>query len=151
MFATALAIASHSAAAQDAQDAPACDASPNQVRLQVRVSGLHSNHGNVTITLYPGDASRFLAKGAKLARLRVPAALPITEACSVVPAVGDYAISIYHDEDDNHKFNRNFFGLPAEGYGFSNNPKTLAGLPSYSDVHFSARLGDNPVPITVKY
>ena len=34
---------------------------------------------------------------------------------------GDYAIKLYHDENDNGLLDTNLVGLPSEGYGFSNN------------------------------
>ncbi len=34
---------------------------------------------------------------------------------------GDYAVTLFHDEDSSGKFKSNFVGYPLEGYGFSNN------------------------------
>lgn len=34
---------------------------------------------------------------------------------------GTYAIAIFFDENDNGKMDTNFFGIPKEKYGFSNN------------------------------
>lgn len=134
-----------------AAEPPVCNDSADQVRLQVRVSGLKSAKGNITVTVYPDDEKRFLAGGGKLARQRVSAMLPITTACFVVPAAGAYAIAIYHDANNDHDFNRTFVGLPAEGFGFSRNPKTKLGLPRFSEVRFNSQLGDNPVEIQLSY
>lgn len=128
-----------------------CDDSVSQVRLQVRVSGVAAPRGNITITVYPDSSSQFLAKGGKLARQRVPAQVPATSACFVLPAAGQYAIAIYHDANDDHDFNRTFVGMPNEGFGFSRNPKTRLGLPSLSEVRFAAAAGDNPVEIRLSY
>jgi len=38
---------------------------------------------------------------------------------------GSYAVQVMHDENDNGKLDTNFMGIPAEGYGFSNNPQVL--------------------------
>ena len=46
-----------------------------------------------------------------------------------------YAISVYHDLDNNGELNKNFLGIPTEPYGFSNNPKILTG-PSYEKSTF---------------
>lgn len=43
-------------------------------------------------------------------------------------AVNDYAIMIYHDENDNGKMDTNFIGIPKEGVGVSNN---TGGIPSF--------------------
>ena len=128
-----------------------CDASATQVRLQVRVMGVAKPSGNITMTVYPDSSERFLAKGGKLARQRVPAQMPVTSACFVLPAAGQYAIAIYHDANDDHDFNRTFVGMPNEGFGFSRNPKTRLGLPSLSEVRFAVVAGDNPVEIQLTY
>jgi uncharacterized protein (DUF2141 family) len=44
---------------------------------------------------------------------------------------GRYALAALHDENSNHKLDRNFFGIPKEGFGFSNNPKVLLSAPSF--------------------
>ncbi len=131
--------------------ASGCDGSEEQSRLLVRVTGMASPKGNVTITVYPDDSKRFLAKGGKLLRVRVPVVQPVTEACFALPAAGSYAIAVYHDANDDHDFNRTFVGMPAEGYGFSNNPVTKLGLPSLKDVRFAAKAGDNPIYIKLSY
>lgn len=50
---------------------------------------------------------------------------------------GEYAISLYHDENSDNECNRNFLGIPKEGYGFSNNVKPKFSAPSYEDCKFS--------------
>jgi uncharacterized protein (DUF2141 family) len=34
---------------------------------------------------------------------------------------GTYALSIFHDVDNDNKLSTNLLGMPNEGYGFSNN------------------------------
>ena len=143
-----LALATQSALAEDP---PVCGTSTDEVQLRISVSGAHSEKGELAITLYPDDKQRFLARGGKLARQRIPVVLPVTTACFVVATPGSYAISVYHDEDGDHKLKRKLFGLPDEGYGFSNNPQSLIGLPSLADVRFPAKAGDNPVTIRLIY
>jgi uncharacterized protein (DUF2141 family) len=146
----ALALVASSAA--QAEDAPACapdDAT--QVRLNVTVSGLHSARGLVTITVYPDDASRFLASGGKLARQRIRTVLPETRACFVAPAPGHYAVFAYHDENGDRKINFSWLGHPSEGLGFSNNPKLRDSRPPLAEVRFEANTGDNAVPVRIVY
>ena len=57
-----------------------------------------------------------------------------TAIISVPP--GAYAISVYHDRNDNERLDLNFFGLPAEPVGFSNNAKGLAGPPKFPKAKF---------------
>ena len=52
-------------------------------------------------------------------------------------AAGTYALSLYHDQDDNGKLNTDgMFGLPSEPYGFSNNAKGMFGPPSFEKCIF---------------
>lgn len=134
-----------------AEPAPTCAVTNAERHLSVRVTGMRSDKGNLTVTVYPDDADRFLSRGGKLLRLRVSIVLPMTEACFVLPAAGNYAVAVYHDANDDHDFNRNFVGLPAEGYGFSNNPVTKLGLPTFKEVRFDTQPGNNPIYIKLTY
>ena len=40
------------------------------------------------------------------------------------------AIAALHDENSDHKLDRNMVGWAKEGFGFSNNPKVNLGAPS---------------------
>jgi uncharacterized protein (DUF2141 family) len=48
---------------------------------------------------------------------------------------GTYSINIFHDENSNGDIDKNFFGIPKEGYGFSNNPYFF-GPPSFEKTKF---------------
>lgn len=61
---------------------------------------------------------------------------------------GTYALSLFHDQDDNGKLNTDgMFGLPSEPYGFSNNAKGMFGPPSFEKSLFEVA---GEVSITVK-
>lgn len=138
--------------AAQSETAVSCDASdPNQVRLQIGVSGMHSSAGNITISIYPDEPSHFLDGKYKLGRQYVPITLPVTHACFGFAKPGYYAVALNHDENGNHHFDTTMLGLPAEGYGFSNNPTLYFGPPSLGKVRFEAHPGDNPVAIRMKY
>lgn len=131
--------------------APCNEADPTQVRLQVSVSEMRSSQGNITITVYPDDATHFLDGKYKLARQSVPVKLPVTHACFAVAAPGFYAVALFHDENNNHHLDTTLLGIPSEGYGFSQNPKLFLGPPKLSQVRIAAHPGDNPVAIRMKY
>ena len=44
---------------------------------------------------------------------------------------GRYALAALHDENSNHKLDKNMFGIPKEGFGFSNNPHVVLTAPSF--------------------
>jgi uncharacterized protein (DUF2141 family) len=128
-----------------------CAGEPGKAPLMVSVSGMRSDKGNITITIYPDDASHFLDGAYKLARQMVPVTLPVTTACFVLPVPGAYAVALFHDENDDHHLNTNALGIPTEGYGFSNDPTLYFGPPGLDKVRFALHPGDNPIAIRMKY
>lgn len=50
--------------------------------------------------------------------------------------VGSYAISIYHDKNDNQELDTNFFGIPSEPYAFSAGASGRFGPPSWEKATF---------------
>lgn len=118
-------------------------------KLTVHVVGVRSTQGNVTITLYPDNKRKFLAKSGKMLRVRVPAASTVRACVWLSPA--NYAVAVYHDADGDHDFDRTMVGMPAEGFGFSNNPDTRIGLPPLSAVRFKLSAGDGSVTIQMRY
>lgn len=44
---------------------------------------------------------------------------------------GEYAIAVYHDENQNQKLDSNLIGMPKEGYGFSKDAMGSFGPPSF--------------------
>ena len=49
---------------------------------------------------------------------------------------GTYAISIFHDLDDNGKLDTNFIGIPKEPVGFSNDYQPKMGPPKFKGAKF---------------
>ncbi|MHB1024044.1 MAG: DUF2141 domain-containing protein [Acidobacteriaceae bacterium] len=45
---------------------------------------------------------------------------------------GRYGVVVIHDENSNHKLDRNFFGFPKEGFGFANNPHVGLSAPNWT-------------------
>jgi uncharacterized protein (DUF2141 family) len=52
-------------------------------------------------------------------------------------APGEYAVSIFHDENDNGKLDRGTYGIPVEKTGSSNNAKGTYGPPTFDDCKFT--------------
>ena len=126
------------AANEPAPQAPAgCTGPASKTWLRVIVEGVHSANGQIAMTLYSDDPSRFLVHHGALYVGRTQAVAGTTASCIFVPRSGVYVIAIYHDENGNGAFDRNSLGLPAEAYGFSNNPPTLLGLPSFRSVRLN--------------
>jgi len=122
-------------------------------KLGIEIKGLRNDKGSLMLAIYnsadgfPDDKNKIYMnkiiqlKNADLANLTLD-----------LPAKGSYAIAIIHDENENQKLDTNFFGVPTEGYGFSNNKTGMFGPPSFKDSSFSL-LGKtkDKIQINVKY
>jgi uncharacterized protein (DUF2141 family) len=62
----------------------------------------------------------------------IPAGAHETTAVKENLPPGDYGVVAIHDENRNHKLDRNFIGIPKEGFGFANNPHVGLSAPAYS-------------------
>lgn len=94
--------------------------------------------GTVVLVLY-SSANTFgdLRDPAKLERFTLDGR--DTFVMTDIPA-GEYALVVYHDENDNLDIDRSFIGIPTEPLGFSNDYRPK-GPPSYSRAAFT--LADN--------
>jgi uncharacterized protein (DUF2141 family) len=132
--------------------APAgCQGEPSDTWLNVAVEGVRNGNGLVAVTLYADDPRKFLAKKGSIDVMRFNASAGTTRTCIFVPRPGTYAIAVYHDENGSRKLNRNGLGLPTEGFGFSNNPSTLAGLPAFRAVRLSVPRAGLTTRIRLRY
>jgi uncharacterized protein (DUF2141 family) len=145
-FAVLALAAAGKAAAQDGCTGPA-----SAVRLQVAVEGVRSSDGLIAVTLYADDPRRFLARRGSLYVGRVPARAGTTQVCIHLPGPGTYGLAVYHDADANRSFNRSGLGLPAEGYGFSNNAPAIFGLPSFRSVRLAVPRTNMGTAIRLRY
>jgi uncharacterized protein (DUF2141 family) len=121
----------------------------NGTWLNVVAEGVRSSEGLLNVTIYGDNRRKFLAKGGSLMARFFPAQKGETRACVFLPGPGVYAIALYHDENGNKNFDRSL--LPTEGYGFSNNPSTLAGLPAWSAVRLNVSKTNLVTHIKMKY
>jgi uncharacterized protein (DUF2141 family) len=130
--------------------AAVCGDSPNEI--VVRISNLRNGTGNVVAELYPNDPANFLKGRARIERAVQPAAAAGTvDVCLTAPEPGTYAVAVYHDENANIKFDKTWIGLPAEGFGVSNNPSMTFGPPDFDDAKFETLVGATVVPVEIRY
>ena len=51
--------------------------------------------------------------------------------------IGNYAVSVAHDENTNKKVDTNFVGMPTEAWGVSNNIRPLMRAPRWHEAQFT--------------
>jgi uncharacterized protein (DUF2141 family) len=117
----------------------------------VRIDGVRSDRGTLVVALYGDKPEEFLKKRGRLARERVSARAGSVAVCLEPPRPGTYAIAVYHDENDNGKFDRSWTGLPTEGFGVSNNPTPVLRAPTLSESAIQVGSGHKVVNIDLRY
>jgi len=65
--------------------------------------------------------------------------------------LGNYAVSVLHDENQNKDLDTNMLGIPKEGYGFSNNVTGVIGPPSFRKARFHVPARGSSITINMKY
>lgn len=104
-------------------------------QLTIHVQNIKSLKGEIIIGVFNTDKD-FLKDGVAIKNYTIA----IDEAAETIVIndlpKGEYAVSLYHDENSDNECNRNFLGIPKEAYGFSNNVKPKFSAPSYKDCKF---------------
>lgn len=104
-------------------------------KLTINVQNIKSLKGEIIIGVFNADKD-FLKEGVAIKNYTIA----IDEATETIVIndlpKGEYAVSLYHDENSDNECNRNFLGIPKEAYGFSNNVKPKFSAPSYKDCKF---------------
>ena len=107
--------------------------------LTVRVIGARNAKGKIRVALFrsaegfPGDASKaFRLENAPID----PQTLSSQMVLADLPA-GQYALSVFHDENLNEMLDKNLMGIPKEGYGASNNPGRKMRAPTFEEARLS--------------
>jgi uncharacterized protein (DUF2141 family) len=125
--------------------------SQNKGTIKVVVYGLRNNTGQVGIRIFD-KPNGFPAKREKA--MKEIFVLPVNgEANFTIPdwAFGIYAIGSIHDENSNKEFDKNFIGIPKEGFGTSNNPKIIFGPPSFKSAAFTLNQPEITIKIKMVY
>jgi uncharacterized protein (DUF2141 family) len=116
-----------------------------KVDLEVKMSGFKNNTGKVKVGLYNSEKTFLKSTTVSLTS-------NITDNKSLVVfkdlEIGEYAVSIYHDENENGIMDKNMVGIPKEDYAASNNAKGFMGPPKYQDAKLNL-LKDSKIEIVL--
>lgn len=113
--------------------------------LTVTIDGIDTAAGNLMVGLY--DEASY-GGGEQIAGVRHTVSGNSETVVFSNLADGDYAIKLYHDANGNGELDRNLFGIPSEGYGFSNNGGSM-GPPAFDEARFTIS-GDTEISITLR-
>lgn len=113
-------------------------AAPEAVhKLTIQVENVNKDDGNIGVLVFNSTKGWPEDRFAALHDIVVPAHPgTVTVVVPDLPA-GDYAVAIAHDVNKNHKVDKNFFGVPKEQWGMSNNPHATIKAPPFKTAKFS--------------
>ncbi len=117
--------------------------------LIIKVSGLAAPYGGVGCSLFskedgfPMDNSK-----AKSEWIRTTGESVTCRFTDVAP--GKYAVAVAHDANENRKIDTNFFGIPTEQWGVSNNVRPTMRAPKFDEAVFTVPENSPAFSIDVK-
>lgn len=119
--------------------------------LRVEVTGIQGQAGLVRLAVYQGSDG-FPAEHERAFLTRVlPASDSRLEASFSEMPAGTYAVAVIHDSNDNGELDKNWVGMPTEGYGVSNDPPARLGPPRFDDARFSWPTPKATVTVRLRY
>ena len=105
------------------------------IDLTIEIKGMETDKGKVFVALY--NSEKIFLKSSKDTK-GTSAIVKDGKATAYFKELpkGEYAVSLFHDENENNKMDTKIFGIPKEPYGFSNNATGFMGPPKYKDAKF---------------
>ncbi len=104
--------------------------------LIIEIQNIQKQSGSIHVALYD-DSDDFPKEQGKKLGLKKKINEVLEQGGIIIKNLspGSYAIAIYHDENDNNRFDK-LLSIPLEKYGFSNDAPVFFGPPSFSDASF---------------
>lgn len=130
--------------------------------LRLTVAGVRSDAGALMIGLYD-SAERFttaitnaaeiglLSDKGRLVGLTMRARTGSQGIGFLQLPPGRYAVIVFHDENDNGRLDKSFWGAPTEGYGFSNNATGFFSAPSFGAAAVTIGTADQVITVSLTY
>ncbi len=101
--------------------------------LEIKISGVSQIQGSMMIAIYQPEHDFLGEEGYIFKEIAIEKPGELT--FSVLLPEGRYAVSVYHDLNDDEKLNTNLIGIPKEPYGFSISRGSF-GPPSFDEASF---------------
>jgi len=120
--------------------------------VNVKIQNIDNSTGVIACAIFEsgeGFPDKFLKFASKVMISQISGKDASFEFSDIKP--GKYAIAVIHDENYNGKLDKNFIGIPKEGYGFSSGAEVTMSAPSFSDAEFSYDGGNLQMSISLNY
>ena len=107
-----------------------------QGRVVAQITNFESSKGTCRACLFNTPASFSGEGGEPFKCVQAPVRNKTVEAVFENIPQGDYALFVLHDANNNNKMDKNFLGIPKEGYGASKNKLPFAAAPTFNENRF---------------
>jgi uncharacterized protein (DUF2141 family) len=119
--------------------------------IVVEITGFRNSNGKAGVLLFSREkgfpADHRQALESRFAEI-------VGNACRVtledIP-YGNYAVSVFHDENGDGALQLSMFGIPREGVGASRNPAMRFGPPRFRDARFTLDSPEHRLAISMRY
>ena len=117
--------------------------------LHVVVSGIATNAGSVRVAIYDKAENFLQIKKYAYTKSAAPGANSSVQVDFEIPN-GDYAVTAYHDINDDHHLDQNYMGIPTEPYALSNNVSVKWRRPTFYETKISFNQPDQTIYLQLK-
>lgn len=109
--------------------------------ILLSITGAASNQGIMRIAFYetPETFNQLELSFYRISQPIIDGACRVPIPYELIPE--QFAVAVFHDENENGILDRNAIGIPVERYGFSSDARRMTGPPSYAEA-----LTDRPPP-----
>jgi len=111
--------------------------------IDIEITNIRNNKGKIWLELFDENHQSIYSQECKIidkqSRIQITVIKP-----------SQYAIRYFHDENGNNKLDSNIFGIPKEGYGFSNNAHGMFGPHAFQKWLFKVE-GETKVSMKTSY
>lgn len=118
-----------------------------ELKLELAGKGLAGNQ--IHVAVYSANVPEQFPSGEKPYRATIVEVTNDQMTVSIPDlSPGKYAVAVYVDNNRNGKLDKNFFGVPKEMYGFSNDARGMFGPPEFTEAAFD--IGENIVSKSIQ-
>ena len=122
-------------------------ATSHAATLEVIVANVRNDRGDIRVAVC--SEATFLKPTCEHVG-RVPAR-PGEVALRIEVPPGTWAAQAFHDENRNGEIDRNYFGIPTEGLGFSNDARFNFGPPAFAAAAFQLGPAGGRIRFSLRY
>ncbi len=117
--------------------------------MHVIINGVKQNVGSVRVAVYD-KAETFLEPKKYIYTKSIVADMNSPMQLDFSLPFGDYAVTAYHDLNDDHHLDQNYLGVPTEPYALSNNVNVKWRRPTFEETKITFNQTEQTVSLQLK-